>query len=257
MGVVYKARDTKLDRLVALKFLPSELTRDEEAKKRFVREAQAASALDHSNICTIYEVEETEDAQIFMAMALYKGETLKEKIGRSPLRVEEVVDIAIQVAEGLKEAHESGIVHRDIKSANIMITSKGQVKVLDFGLARLGGRTKLTKAGMTLGTAAYMSPEQIKGTEVDHRSDIWSLGVMLYEMLTGKLPFKGDYEQAVAYNITSEIPDPVTGLRTGVPMALERIVFKCLEKDPSRRYQHIEDLAVDLKALQEMNSGTD
>jgi TolB-like protein/tetratricopeptide (TPR) repeat protein len=240
---------------VAIKFLSPGLTRDEDAKKRFIHEAQAASALDHSNICTIYEVEETEAGQMFMVMALYEGETLKEKIGRRPLKVVEAVDIAVQVSDGLKEAHGRGIVHRDIKSANVMITSKGQAKVLDFGLARLAGRTKLTRNGTTLGTAAYMSPEQIRGSEIDYRSDIWSLGVMLYEMLTGLLPFKGDYEQAVVYNITSEAPEPITGLRTGIPLALEKIVFKCLEKDPSKRYQHIEDLTVDLKALKETVSG--
>jgi serine/threonine protein kinase/tetratricopeptide (TPR) repeat protein len=201
-------------------------------------------------------VEETEDGQTFIAMAYYEGETLKEKIGRGPLEVEAAVDFTLQVAEGLKEAHEKNIVHRDIKAANVMITSKGQAKVLDFGLAQLTGRTKLTRTGTTSGTAAYMSPEQTKGDKVDHRSDIWSLGVMLYEMLTGQLPFKGDYEQAVVYHITSEAPDPVTGLRTGISLDLERIVVKCLEKDPSRRYQHIEDLAVDLRAIQETSSDT-
>ena len=251
MGVVYKAEDIKLKRTVALKFLPPELTRDAEAKKRFIHEAQAASTLDHSNICTIYEVDETEDGQTFMAMACYEGECLKEKVGRGPLKVGEVLDIAVQVAQGLKEAHENGIVHRDVKSANIFITSKGQAKVLDFGLARLVGRTKLTKTGTTMGTAAYMSPEQTKGDRVDHRTDIWSLGVLLYEMLTGKLPFQGEYEQAIAYQITSEAPEPVTGLRTGIPLALERIVFKSLEKDPSKRYQHIEDMIVDLRGVQE------
>ena len=227
MGVVYRAEDTNLKRTVALKFLPPELTRDADAKKRFVHEARAASTLDHSNICTIYEVEETDDGQTFIAMAFYEGETLKEKIKQSPLKIEEAVNIAIQIADGLQEAHEKDIVHRDVKSANVMITSRGQVKVLDFGLARLAGRTKLTKTGTTLGTAAYMSPEQTKGDQVDHRSDIWSLGVMMYEMLTGRLPFQGDYEQAVVYHITSEAPEPVTGLRTGIPLELERIVGSC------------------------------
>jgi len=252
MGVVYKAEDTKLKRTVALKFLPPELTRDADAKQRFMQEARAASALDHSNICTIYEVEETPTEgreQSFIAMAYYDGETLRDRISRGPLEVEAAVDIAIQIAEGLKEAHGKGIVHRDIKSANIMVTAKGQVKVLDFGLARLTGQTRLTKTGTTLGTAAYMSPEQTRGEKVDGRSDIWSVGIVLYEMLTGQRPFMGDYEQAVVYSIMGEEPEPVTGLRTGVPMELEQIVNKCLDKDPSGRYQRADELIVDLRRL--------
>lgn len=249
MGVVYKAEDTRLKRTVALKFLPPEWTRDPEAKKRFIHEAQAASTLDHSSICTIYEVEETEDGQTFIAMACYEGETLKNRIKRGPLKVEEAVNVAIQIAEGLKEAHDKGIVHRDIKSANIMVTPKGQVKILDFGLARLTGRTRLTKTGTTLGTVDYMSPEQAQGDRIDRRSDIWSLGVVLYEMLTGMKPFAGEYEQAVVYSILNEAPEPITGLRTGISKALEAIVLKCLEKDPSRRYQHADEISVDLKRL--------
>jgi len=255
MGVVYKAEDTKLRRTVALKFLPPELTRNKDAKKRFIHEAQATSSLEDSSICTIYDVDETDDDRIFIAMACHEGETLKDRIKRGPLTVEEAGDITVQIARGLKEAHDKGIIHRDIKSANIFVTTKGQVKILDFGLARLTGRTRLTQTGRPLGTVVYMSPEQTRGDQVDHRTDIWSLGVLLYEMLTGLLPFQGEYEQAVFYTITNEEPEPITGLRTGVPLALEKIVFKCLEKDPARRYQHIEDLAVDLKALQESVSG--
>jgi serine/threonine protein kinase/tetratricopeptide (TPR) repeat protein len=248
MGVVYKAEDTKLKRTVALKFLPPELMRDSEAKERFLHEAQAAAALEHQNICNIYEIDETED-QIFIVMSCFEGQTLKEKIESGPLKIEEALKIVIQAAEGLQAAHEKGIVHRDIKSANIMVTEKGQTKIMDFGLAKLKGQTKITKEGTTLGTAAYMSPEQAQGADVDHRSDIWSLGVVLYEMITGQLPFKGEYEQALVYSIINEQPEPLTALRTGVPIELERIVTKTLAKNPSERYQHADDLMVDLRNL--------
>jgi serine/threonine protein kinase len=222
MGDVYKAEDTKLKRMVALKFLPPELTRDQEAKNRFVHEAQAASSLDHSNICTIYEIDETEDGQMFIAMACYEGETLKKKIERGPLPVDEAIDIVLQIAQGLSKAHEKGIMHRDIKPANILITEDGHVKIIDFGLAKLTGQTRLTKTGMTMGTVAYMSPEQARGETVDHRTDIWSLGVVLYEMITAQSPFKGEYEQAVLYSILHEEPVPLTTLRPDVPEALAR-----------------------------------
>jgi len=248
MGVVYKAEDTKLDRFVALKFLPWHLSQSEEEKKRFIHEAKAASALDHSNICTIYEIDETEDGQMFIAMACYEGESLKEKIERGPLPLDEAMDITIQVANGLAKAHSKDIIHRDIKPANILITEDGQVKIVDFGLAKLAGRTMLTKEGTTLGTVAYMSPEQTQGTEIDHRTDVWALGAVLYEMITGQIPFKGDYEQAVMYSIMNEELEPMTSLRTGVPMELERIVTKALAKSPDERYQHIDEMLVDLKA---------
>ena len=249
MGVVYQAHDTKLDRYVALKFLPSQLTQSDTDKARFLQEAKAAAALDHTNICAIHEIDETEDGQMYIAMAYYEGETLKDKIARCPLPIAQAIDFTIQVTQGLQRAHESNIIHRDIKSDNIIVTKRNEVKILDFGLAKLKGKTKLTKEGTTLGTVAYMSPEQTTGEEVDNRSDIWSLGVVLYEMITGKVPFKGAYEQAVMYSILNEEPEPVTGLRTGVPMGLERIINKILAKDPRERYQTTADLLVDLRNI--------
>ena len=249
MGVVYKAEDTKLKRIVALKFLPPELTRDPEAKQRFIHEAQAASALEHTNICNIHEIDDTEDGQTFIVMACYEGEILKDKIQHNPLKIEEVIDISLQIARGLDNAHKKGIVHRDIKSGNIIVTEDSVVKIVDFGLAKLAGRSKITKEGATPGTTAYMSPEQAEGQKVDHRSDIWSLGVVMYEMITGLVPFQGEYEQSVLYSIINEAPKPVTGLRTGVPIELEKIVHKCLEKDRSLRYQHADDLMADLHRL--------
>jgi serine/threonine protein kinase len=248
MGIVYKAEDTKLKRTVALKFLPSELNHNEDAKNRFIHESQAAAALNHPNICTIHEVDESE-GQSFIAMECIEGRSIREKIETGPLKLKDTVDIAIQVAEGLKEAHGKDIVHRDIKSANIMVTEKGRAKIMDFGLAKLSGKTKLTRTGTTLGTVAYMSPEQTRGEEVDHRSDIWSLGVILYEMVTGQLPFKGDYEQAIVFSILNEEPEPVTSVRTGVPMDLEKIIHKSMKKNPGERYQSVSDLLVDLRAL--------
>ena len=249
MGVVYKARDTKLDRSVALKFLPPHVSADEEEKQRFIHEAKAAAKLEHNNICNVYEIDETEDGQMFIAMACYEGETLKKRIEKGPLKIEEALDIAIQVAEGLNEAHKKQIVHRDVKPANIFITDTGVVKILDFGLAKLSEQAKLTKEGSTLGTAAYMSSEQAGGESMDHRSDLWSLGVVLYEMITGQVPFKGDYDQAILYAIMNEEPEPLSALRTGVPKELENIVSECLEKDISLRYQHADGLLAQLRRL--------
>jgi len=253
MGVVYKAEDIKLKRTVALKFLPHDLTRNDEAKERFVLEAQAASALDHPNICNIYEIDETEPApgepggQLFIAMACYEGETLKQKLAGGSLSVDDAVETAIQVAQGLAKAHEKGIVHRDIKPANIMITNDEVVKILDFGLAKLSGATQLTKTGTTLGTLAYMSPEQAQGVEVDQRTDIWALGVIMYEMLSGQHPFKGDYEQAVIYSILLEEPEPLSNLSA----ELAQIVQKALSKEPADRYQSSGEMLNDLRAFQE------
>jgi serine/threonine protein kinase/Tfp pilus assembly protein PilF len=254
MGVVYKAEDTQLKRTVALKFLPPELTRDEDSKRRFLHEAQAAACLDHPHICTIHEIGTTDEGQMFISMAHYEGLTLKAQIASGPLPLAKAIDITIQVAEGLAEAHQNQIVHRDIKSANIMITKKGQVKILDFGLAKLRGMTKLTREGTTLGTVAYMSPEQTSGETVDHRSDIWSLGVLLYEMVTGQQPFIGDYEQAIMYAIMNEEPEPVTGIRTGIPPEIDRIINKTLSKKVSERYQNFEDLLVDLSRFKKQFS---
>ena len=254
MGVVYKATDTKLQRPVALKFLAAHLVGADEKKARFVREAQAAAALDHPNICTVYEINE-EDDKLFIAMAYLEGRTLAEKIEDGPLEFKEILDFGIQVGKGLEEAHAKKIYHRDIKPANLMITDKGAserlVKIMDFGLAQLAERSRLTRQDSTLGTPAYMSPEQTMGAGTDHRTDIWALGVVLYEMVSGRLPFQGDYRQAVMYSITSEEPEPLTGLRTGVPMELEWMIGKCLAKGPDDRCQNAGDLIVDLRNLSE------
>ena len=249
MGVVYKANDTKLNRIVALKFLPSHLHLNEEAEKRFISEAKAASSFDHPNICTIFDINKTDDDQLYIAMAYYEGETLKKILENGPLKIEKVVDFCINIAQGLQRAHEESITHRDIKPANIFITIDGTAKILDFGLAKVNSQTQMTTMGTTMGTVAYMSPEQTKGEAVDHRTDIWSFGVVLYEMLASQLPFKGDYEQAIIYSILNEEPEPITGLRSGVPMELELIVNKTLAKNPDERYQQIEELLVDLRIL--------
>jgi formylglycine-generating enzyme required for sulfatase activity/dienelactone hydrolase len=242
MGVVYKAQDTRLKRTVALKFLPPELTRDPEAKERFIHEAQAASALDHNNICNVHEIGETDDGQLFIAMACYEGETLKSRIAKGQLRIEEALNVAIQVAQGLQKAHEKGIVHRDVKPANVMITSEGAVKILDFGLAKLAGLSKLTRVGSTVGTAAYMSPEQARGEDVDCRTDIWSLGVVLFEMLTGQLPFRGEHESAIIYSILNEEPKAIAALRSDLPPNLAALVSRCLEKHAAKRCSSMHEI---------------
>ncbi len=248
MGVVYRATDTKLDRTVALKFLPPEMTRDDEARARFLHEAKAAAALTHPNICTVHEIDEAE-GQRFIAMECLEGQSLRDRISSGPLELDDALNIAIQVAEGLEAAHGEGIIHRDIKPGNIMVTSSGQAKIMDFGLATSSSRTRLTRTNTVLGTFAYMSPEQSRGEEVDHRADIWSHGVMLYEMLSGRLPFQGGYEQAVVHSILNDDLQPLTGLRTGIPLQLERILDKAIAKHRDNRYQHMDDLLVDLRAV--------
>jgi serine/threonine protein kinase len=248
MGVVYKAEDTKLKRTVALKFLPSELTRDPQAKARFVQEAQAAAALDHPHICAVFEIGEAEGAT-YIAMPYVKGQSLKEKIAAGPLSMEEALDIAGQVAEGLKEAHERGIIHRDIKPANIMLTEKGQAKIMDFGLAKLEEGVDLTKTMAVLGTVAYMSPEQARGEEVDHRTDIWSFGATLYEMLTGQKPFGQKHDQALLYSILNDTTESVSRIRPEIPKHLDRVIQKALEKDRPRRYQNMAEILEALRAV--------
>jgi Tol biopolymer transport system component len=248
MGVVYKAEDTRLQRTVALKFLPPAMTRDPVAKSRFLQEARAASALDHPNVCTVYDIGELEDGQLYLAMPAYDGETLKKKIERGPLPIEEAVDLAKQVAQGLAKAHRLGIVHRDIKPANLMLTGDGIVKILDFGLAKLAGSAGLTRAGFCVGTPSYMSPEQARG-EVDQRTDLWSLGVVLYEMLTGQLPFRAESDPGIVHAVLHEEPSPLTRWRPDAPPELERIVTGLLKKDPGDRYPTAEHVLADLRAL--------
>ena len=255
MGVVYKAEDTKLKRTVALKFLPPEQTRDPEAKQRFIHEAQSASSLDHQNICTIHEIDVTDNGQTFIVMTCYEGETLKEKIEHQSLPLDEAINIAGQVAQGLEKAHKKGIVHRDIKPANIFITDDGVDKILDFGLAKLSGQVKLTKTGTTLGTVAYMSPEQARGDEVDYRTDIWSMGVVLYEMITGELPFKGEYEQAIVYSILNEKPRFTEEIIRLFPDQLISVLEKSLQKEPSRRYASAGEFRADLEQIHSQLTG--
>jgi serine/threonine protein kinase/Tfp pilus assembly protein PilF len=249
MGVVYKAKDTRLKRNVALKFLPVSLFENLEFKRRFIQEAQTASSLDHPNICTIHEIDETEDNQIFIVMTFYEGETLKEKIKRGTLNKIDAIDIAIQIASGLQKTHEKSIIHRDINPSNVMITEDGLVKIVDFGLAKsVEGQEKTTK-GIALGTVAYMSPEQACGEEIDHRTDIWSLGVILYEMITEKLPFSGEYHQALLYSILNDSPNFDAIIDSDQYRAIGLIIKHCLMKDRDKRYQNFGELIQDLRLI--------
>ncbi|MDX1672070.1 MAG: protein kinase [Balneolaceae bacterium] len=249
MGVVYKAYDSKLDRMVALKFLPRSLSSSEDRNKRFLNEARAASALHHNNTCTIYEIDETADGQMYIVMPVYPGKSLDRLIEQEGLSLEQALDLAIQIGEGLNAAHDQDIIHRDIKSNNIMVTDDGQAIIMDFGLAKRKETTRLTKTGETLGTVPYMSPEQATGDELDQRTDIWSLGVLIYEMLTGETPFNSSYPQAVVYSILHEEPENLISKSPELPASLGPVVHKALEKDRDRRYQQVDQLVEALKKI--------
>jgi len=249
MGIVYKAEDLQLQRCVALKFLPPHLMDSPELRERFLIEARAAAALSHPNICVIHEVGESEERP-YIAMEYMEGEPLRDKIKQGPLKPEEALDYAVQIAAGLGEAHGKGIIHRDVKSANIMITPKGQAKVMDFGLAKLRGGSSLTKSQTTLGTVAYMSPEQAQGEDVDSRTDLWSLGVVLYEMLTGELPFRGDRDLSVIHSIIHEEPRPIGHRKPPVPPELQQVVSRALRKNRDSRYGSAGDMLKDLRTYE-------
>lgn len=250
MGVVYKAEDTRLQRMVALKFLHEQFAFDEVAKARFFSEARAASALNHPNIITIYEIDRFED-RYFISMEFIEGKSVKGLIDEKTLSVKEAINIALQVAEGLKRAHEKGIIHQDLKSDNIMLTLEGTVKIADFGLAKLKDKPMLASESNLMGTLAYASPEQLQGFTLDERTDIFSFGVVLYEMVTGRLPFWGEYGQAIFYSILNEEPEPVTKLNSEIPIELEGIITKALEKRPQLRYQSMVELLADLRQIGE------
>ncbi len=253
MGVVYKAQDTILDRVVALKFLPAHLSASEQDKARFIQEAKAAASLNHPNICTIYGIEE-HDGQMFIAMEFVEGQTLRDKGTSLPLK--QSIDVGIQLADGLAAAHEKGIVHRDVKPENIMLQKDGRVRIMDFGLAKLKSASRLTKVGSTVGTTGYMSPEQVQGQESDHRSDIFSLGVILYEMFAGQSPFKGAHETAINYEIVNVDPDPISSVKPEVSPELDAVVLECMAKDVTERYQSVAEVGKELRRYKRESSRT-
>ena len=250
MGVVYKAEDVKLGRTVALKFLAPHVAVSEDHRTRLVHEAKALAAIDHPNICTVYEIDEAE-GQLFLAMAFVDGPTLKEKLAEGPLELDEALRIAAEAAQGLQAAHRTGVIHRDIKSANIMLNAAGRVVITDFGLAHLEGQPGISQAVTLFGTPSYMSPEQLRGARADRQSDLWSLGVVLYEMVTGRLPFKADGLMALALAVHDSAPPPLAMLRAGAPAELERVVVRMLAKKPEDRYQQASGLLLDIQGVRE------
>src|SRR5262245_49994895 len=256
MGVVYKARDLKLDRFVALKFLPSEWSRDDSARNRFRREARAGSATYHRNLCTVHDIDSTADGQLFIVMAHYDGETLKEMLEDGPFGVADALDVAAQIADGLARLHGCGVVHRDIKPSNLMVAN-GVVKILDFGVARLAGEQQLTIDGpLAPGTIAYMAPEQAKGEEADERRDVWALGIVLYEMLAGHVPFRGAYPEAVLYAIRHERVPALRYGRGPIPPAVQKLLRKALDKAPQRRFQSAHELGQELRRVSDAIRGS-
>ena len=249
MGIVYKALDTRLHREVALKFLPQELSSNPEAKRRLIQEATALSSLQHKNICVIHDIDATEDGQLFITMEFLEGDTLRKIIESGPLPLDRALHVALEVAQGLGRAHERGMVHRDIKPANIIPSKDHSVKILDFGLASIVGPEVHPGEADVSGTIAYMSPEQARGEQVDQRTDVWSLGVVMYEMVAGRHPFGGQYDHATLYAILNETPHPVSTLRPDIPRAFEKVIDRCLEKSTAARYQNMETLVEDLQRI--------
>ncbi|MHC4310639.1 MAG: protein kinase domain-containing protein, partial [Planctomycetota bacterium] len=253
VGHVYKAEDTRLQRTVALKFLSQQFSQDISARKRFMQEARAVSALEHPNICVIYDIEETEDGDVFISMPCYKGQSLRQKIDAGPLELSEAFNIIKQIGTGLAQAHKLNIIHRDIKPENIIVTDEGEAKILDFGLAKVKGTESLTSVGTVLGTLYYMSPEQLQGKDIDHRTDIYALGILFYEMITGQLPFDGENEMAMLYAIMNNAPAPITTKRSGLPSGLDDIITKSLARKKDSRYSDVNEFLLDIEYIYQDN----